>query len=456
MMIEDLLQQEEGKTLEFKESAKSLDRIIHTIVAFANTAGGKILIGVKDKTKEIVGLQDPVAEEMRLANAIADSIEPLFTPDIHVISWRNKEFLVVQVPHSVGPYYAKAKGLKKGTYIRLGSTNRLADAAILAELERLGENECFDEMPANGCFIQDLDLDVIKNLFKKVGKKFEGSTALSLHLYKKKQSKLVPSKGAVLLFGKNRNEIFPHAIIRCIRFLGITKDEVLDHQDINDYLPLALDKIISFVQRNTKLGAEVGPSTRKNIAEYPPVVVKEAVTNALIHTDYSAAGSQTQVAIFDDRIEITNPGALPFGLNMENALQGVSQLRNRVIGRCFRELELIELWGSGLKRMISQCQKSGIAVPRFEELGHFFRVTLFNRREAAIIIRGWRKDLMELIIKSTEVTPKDAAVLWKITDRSARTRLKKMVEEGLIAEISTHAFDPRKKFVLRNRYAERD
>lgn len=448
-MIEELLQQEEGKTLEFKENTKSLDRIIHTIIAFANTAGGKILIGVRDKTKEVVGLRDPIEEEMRLANAIADSIEPLFSPDIHVVSWRNKEFLVIQVPHSLGPYYAKSKGLKKGTYIRLGSTNRLADAVILAELERLGENECFDEMQASNCSIKDLDLEAIKTCFKKVGKLFEESTAFSLRLYLKKQSKPIPSKGAILLFGKNRKEIFPHATVRCVRFSGITKDEVLDQQDIDDYPPLALDKIISFVQRNTKLGAEIGPSIRKNIAEYPPVVVKEAVTNALIHTDYSAAGSQIQIAIFDDRIEITNPGALPFGLNMEDALQGVSQLRNRVIGRCFRELELIELWGSGLKRMISQCQKSGIATPRFEELGHFFRVTLFNRKETKIVVRGWRKDLMDLIAKQKEITTKDAASFWKISDRAARVRLKKMVQEGLVAEISTHAFDPQKKFILK-------
>lgn len=448
-MIEELLQQEEGKTLEFKENIKNLDGIIHTIIAFANTAGGKILIGIKDKTKGVVGLNDPVEEEMRLANAIADSIEPLFTPDIHVASWRNKEFLLIHVPHSIGPYYVKSKGLKKGTYIRLGSTNRLADAAILAELERLGENECFDEMQASGCSIKDLDLEAIKACFKKTGKQFEESTAFSLHLYLKKQSKSVPSKGAILLFGKNRKEIFPHATIRCVRFSGTTKDEVLDQQDIDDYLPLALDKITSFVQRNTKLGAEIGPSIRKNIAEYPPVVVKEAITNALIHTDYSAAGSQIQVAIFVDRIEITNPGALPFGLNLKDALQGVSQLRNRVIGRSFRELELIELWGSGLKRMISQCQKSGIAIPRFEELGHFFRVTLFNRKEVAIVIRGWRKNLMDLIAKRKEISPKDAASFWKISDRSARVRLKKMVEEGLIAEIATHAFDPLKKIILK-------
>lgn len=175
----------------------------------------------------------------------------------------------------MGPYYAKAKGMKKGTYIRLGSTNRLADAAILAELQRLGEHECFDEMPAIGSSIQDLDLEAIKATFKKVGKKFEESTALSLHLYLKKQSKSIPSKGAILLFGKNRKDVFPNATVRCVRFSGTRRDEVLDHQDIEDYLPLALDKITSFVQRNTKLSAEIGPSVRQNIAEYPPIVVKD-------------------------------------------------------------------------------------------------------------------------------------------------------------------------------------
>jgi ATP-dependent DNA helicase RecG len=448
-MIEELLKQEEGKTLEFKENTKNLEGIIHTIIAFANTAGGKILIGVKDKTKEVVGLQDPIEEEMRLANAIADSIEPLFNPDIHVVSWRNEEFLLIQVPHSVGPYYVKSKGVKNGTYIRLGSTNRLADAPILAELNRLGENACFDETQALGCSVKDLDFEVIKTCFEKVGKQFEESTAFSLYLYLKKQSKVVPSKGSILLFGKNRKELFPHAIVRCVRFAGLVKDKVLDHQDIDDYLPLALDRIISFVQRNTRLEAEIGPSSRKDIAEYPPVVVKEAITNALVHADYSSSNSHIQVAIFDDRIEITNPGAVPFGLNLQDALQGVSQLRNRVIGRCFRELELIELWGSGLKRMISQCREMGIVTPQFEELGHFFRATLFNRREAVVAIRGWRKDLIDQITKQKQITTKMAATLWEISERAARGRLKKMVDEGLIAEISTHAFDPQKKFVLK-------
>src|SRR3569832_1120243 len=99
-MIEELLQQEEGKTLEFKENTKSLDRIIHTIIAFANTAGGKIIIGVKDKTKEVMGLKNNIEEEMRLANAIAETKKPHNSPDIHKTSWRNKEFLLIQVPHN--------------------------------------------------------------------------------------------------------------------------------------------------------------------------------------------------------------------------------------------------------------------------------------------------------------------------------------------------------------------
>jgi predicted HTH transcriptional regulator len=448
-MIEELLQQQEGKTLEFKENAKNLAGIIHTVVAFANTAGGKILIGVKDRTKEVVGIKDPVEEEMRLSNAIADSIEPLFTPDIHVFSWRTKEFLLIHVPHCNGPYYVKDKGIKTGTYVRLGSTNRMADAAILAELQRLSENECFDEMACARCTKQDLDLELIKNCFANVNKKFGESTAFSLHLFLKKQSKLVPSNGAILLFGKNRTKVFPNSVIRCIRFAGVTKDKALDQQDVDDYLPLALDKILSFVQRNTMLRAEIGPSSRKNISEYPPIVVKEAVTNALIHADYSAKGSHIQIAIYDDRIEIINPGALPFGLNLQDALEGISQLRNRVIGRCFRELDLIEMWGSGLKRMITHCKQAGMVLPKFEELGHFFRVTLFNKIEMKPILRGWRKGLVDMLREHKEITTKNAANFWKISNRAARVRLLKMLEEGLISELATHAYDPQKKYILK-------
>ena len=207
---------------------------------------------------------------------------------------------------------------------------------------------------------------------------------------------------------------------------------------IEELLQQEEGKTLEFKENSKSLGKIIigrrGPSIRKSIAEYPPLVMKEAVTHAWIHTDYTAAASQIQVAIFDDRIEITNPGALPVGLNLQDALQEIFQLRNRVIGRCLRAVEWIELWGSGLKQMISQCQKSGTAIHRLEELGHFFRVTLFNRKEAALVVRGRRKDLMDLIAKRKEVIrPKYAhpqrqasrgacarSVVWRSTSSSSK------------------------------------
>jgi predicted HTH transcriptional regulator len=123
-MIEELLAKEEGKTLEFEENTQSLQKIIHTIVAFANTAGGYLVIGIKDKTKEIIGLVNVLQEEERIANAIVDSVTPLLIPSLQFHTWRGRDLLLISVPHSFGPYYIKSKG----TYIRFGSTNRIADA----------------------------------------------------------------------------------------------------------------------------------------------------------------------------------------------------------------------------------------------------------------------------------------------------------------------------------------
>ena len=124
--IESLLAQEEGKTLEFKENCRSLSKIVQTVVAFANTAGGVLCIGIRDRTKEVVGLPDPLADEEKLANAFADSIQPLLIPDIQISAWRDRELIIVSMPHTLGPYYVKSEGIEKGVYIRLGSTNRRA------------------------------------------------------------------------------------------------------------------------------------------------------------------------------------------------------------------------------------------------------------------------------------------------------------------------------------------
>ena len=164
-MLENLLLMEEGKSLEFKENTKNLNKIIQTIIAFANTAGGTIIIGIKDKTKKIVGIQSPLKEEEKVSNAVADSIDPLFLPNIEIHNIRNKELLVIKVPHAVGPFSFRKHGEKEGTYIRLGSTNRKADLDTIKSLRRLSENICFDELPIIKAKKEDIDWDLMKKVF---------------------------------------------------------------------------------------------------------------------------------------------------------------------------------------------------------------------------------------------------------------------------------------------------
>jgi hypothetical protein len=157
----------------------------------------------------------------------------------------------------------------------------------------------------------------------------------------------VPSQGAVLLFGKNRRRLFPDATIRCARFLGTDTARFADQTEIDEHLPRAIESAIAFIERHTYQRIEIGRVRRREHPEYPPPVVREAVINAAVHADYALGGAGIRVAIFDDRIAITNPGLLPFGMTLEAALSGVSRLRNRVIGRTFRELKLIEQWNGG-------------------------------------------------------------------------------------------------------------
>lgn len=448
-MIEAYLSKKEGKHLEFKENTSSLSKIIHTIIAFANTAGGTIIIGVKDSKKEVVGLKQVLEEEEKIANAVADSIEPFLTPSIHISTWRRRDCLIIQVPHTVGPFYLKSKGETSGTFIRLGSTNRLADMMTIENIKRLKQHLFYDEVPYIEGKEQDLDSDLAEKLFSTESKKFSIKNAKGLQLLVRHQEKFYPSIGGLLLFGnlEKRIEYFPHAIVRCARFLGKTKTRLHDPIDISVQLPLAVDNVLDYVKKHTINSYEIGKTKGRLKPPFPSAVVREAIINSLVHADYSVRGASVQVALFDDRIEISNPGGLPFGLSLESALTGVSQLRNKVIGRVFRELNLIEQWGSGLNRMIDICAEQGLVPPKFEEVDNFFRVTLFNSLVRPQKLQEWEKKLVDYVDEYGELSAKQAKELLKVTPKTAGTRLRKMCDKGLLAEVSSGPYDPQKKFV---------
>lgn len=461
-MLENILIEHEGKTLEFKENLQALPNIIKTVIAFANTAGGMIILGVEDRTKKVIGIKDPLDAEERLSNAICDSIEPQIRPDIEIKTYGNKELIIINVPHATGPIYLKSLGLEKGTYVRLGSTNRVADSETLQSLKNFALNVLFDELPYVQGKESDLDWTVIKQLFTSVDKQISSNQAYTLGLITNHGLKIVPSYGGLILFGKNRLKLFPEAKIRCVRFLGVDRTEILDQLDLDIYLPLALEDAIKFIRRNTAMRAEIVESlARKDLPEYPHIAIREALTNAVLHADYAIRGVYISIAIFDDRLEITNPGGLPFGFTMHKALAGASRIRNRVIAKVFYQLKWIEQWGTGIQRIIKECDKAGLEAPSFAELNNQFRVTLYSAKlkskllsrskknsSKAAIAEKWQQNFVIYLKHQKQLSTSEAAVFWKITPRAARLRLIKLIDMGLIYKTGTSLRDPFGFYIL--------
>ena len=374
-MADHLLTQPEGKTLEFKRDLSSPKPLLKTLVAFANTAGGRLVVGVDDQ-RQVVGVAQPLDDEERLCNLIADSIAPRLVPQVELITVQGQTLLVVDVFVSGSrPHWLKAEGPEQGVYVRLGSTSRQADPQLIEELRRSAQGVAFDEIPMPELGVDDLDLAAARQLFQGISP-LDEQALRTLKLLTHTQGRWVPTQGAVLLFGKERRMHFSDAWVQCGRFVGTDKAVIFDHIDIHEPLPQAVDSIMLFLKKHAMRGADFSEVRRKDVWSIPLTLLREAVINALVHTDYSQRGAPIRIAFFDDRIEIENPGTLVPGLTLEDMRQGVSKIRNHVLARVFRELNLIEQWGSGVRRIYREALELGLPEPQITELGLRVRVVV--------------------------------------------------------------------------------
>ncbi|MES2199447.1 MAG: ATP-binding protein [Chlamydiota bacterium] len=360
MEIEKHLLEPESKTLEFKRDLSSLDPILKTIVAFANTARGTLIIGYS-QAEGLLGIEDIFKAEERIANAIADSIHPFILPEIEISSVQGKHLLVIQVAHWRSPFYLKKLGVPPGIYARLGSTSRPADVTLIAEMQRQVVYRYFDEQPLIDLSLDSLDLEKAKRLFQKEDKELDENKLEALGICVSSANRIVPSIRGLILFGKESplKKFLPDARVCCARFTGDDKTHIIDRYEVKGTILDAVDDVLKFIGRNTRLAAEILTVRRRDIEEYPTV----ALINALAHCDYSIPGSHIQIAIFNDRLAIQNPGMLPLGFTLENFKSGGSRIRNRVIARVFSELKFMEEWGSGYKRILSACHADGYPEP---------------------------------------------------------------------------------------------
>jgi len=451
MDLVEILKRPEGKTLEFKRDLSSPDGALKTIVAFANTAGGTLLIGVEDKSRHVRGVADALDQEERLANLVSDRISPRLVPEIEILPWRRTQVLALHVhPSPSRPHFLSREGAASGVYVRVGSTNRRADAELVEELRRFARGEGFDEQPIPGLDSEALDFRVASESFAAF-RKLAPRDLETLRLLTDHQGRKVPTVGGMILFGKDRERHFPDAWIQAGRFAGTDKSHIVDRAEIRSLPARAIEEAIAFVQKHTLHGAEIGAVRRKERWSLPPAAVREAVINAVAHTDYAQRGAPLRLSIFDDRLEVENPGLLPFGLTLEDLPRGVSKLRNRVIGRVLHALGLIEQWGSGIQRMSAACRDAGLAAPVFEELATRFRVTIATARVGRPVLDETDQAILASLAGGKGRLTSEIAAAIGLTPRATRTRLARLVGRGLVREIGTGPQDPKRQYFLSDR-----
>jgi predicted HTH transcriptional regulator len=445
-----LLRQPEGKTLEFKRDLSSADRAMHSIIAFANTAGGAMVIGIDDGMKHVRGLTDPLKEADRLANLVSDNIVPRLVINIEVVSWRSKQVLIAETyPSSNRPHHFKRLGPENGVFVRIGASNRKADAPLIRELARIVRNETFDEMPLPHLSSAAIDFKVAAELFKN-RRQFKKGDLRTLHAVAEHHNKLVPTVGGVLLFGSDPEREFPDAWIQCGRFSGTDKSVIADSIECHGILTKIMDKAFEFIKKHALHGATISGLKRNETTNIPLRAVRELLVNAVVHADYSQQGAPIRVAIYDDRLEIDSPGVLLSGLTVADIKQGNSKLRNRVIGRVFKELRYIEQWGSGILSAIGECKKAGLPEPAFEEFAFRFRATISlipeHEPELDEVTQKIRAALLTSAATGTGLSSQQIAEKVGLSTRAIRARMTALAQRGLVIAVGRSERDPLRKY----------
>ncbi len=417
MTVKDIISGE-SEYFEFKQEVpKKSEVYMKTVVAFANGSGGKIVFGVEDSTFKVVGVNQEEAFSIMdgIASAICDSCSPMIAPIVTLASVEEKVVIVVHImPGSQRPYYLTAKGKEKGTYIRVSGTTRPADSFVLKELEFEGANRRFDQnYAAPEASVSENEINRLCNKMyqyavehcrtEEAAERIHPLTKqnlLSWGFLVKREDAYYPTN-AFLLMSRN---ILPQATIQCAVFKGRDREVFIDRREYDGDIVTQLDAAYEYVLRNIHMSSEINGLYRADIYELPTDCIREMICNAVVHRSYLHPSS-IQVAVYDDRVEVTSPGMLFGSLRVEDIREGISIPRNRALVYAFTYMNIMEHWGSGIPRIIRRCKELGLEEPGLLEIAGCFRINLFRFSDKT------------RIGKNTDKIRKSTDKVWKSTDK---------------------------------------
>jgi len=383
--LSEILKQPEGRKLDFKETLPSKANLAKTIISFANDAGGEFYLGIKDKPREVTGLNedDLIELEEKISNIVYDNCNPVILPEISFLIFNDKHIIKTQIyKGSNPPYYLKNKSVEEGTYIRVGSSNRQASPEIIAELERQKLSKSFDSELSYIKPAEQLNIKGFTEMFfEKTQENLTFQMLKKLELFQSEQSQNLPTNALILLSDDElRKQMFPYAKIECARFKGTIPGNFIDQKPFYSSIALQPEQAYQFVLRHISEGSTDYTGVYRNDRwEYPVIAIREVIRNAIIHRDYSLSGMDIKIAIFDDKIEITSPGKLSPTIDYNDMQAGQSSIRNKLLAPVFKRMGIIEQWGNGLRLIANELKKYPEIDLEWKEPGIAFRVTFIKK-----------------------------------------------------------------------------
>ena len=419
----------ESKTIEFKR--EYTENLKYEVIAFANTDGGTIYIGIEDDGT-VIGIENTDKTMLSITNMIRDSIHPdvtLFT-DVSMIDIEEKTVIRIDILRGTErPYYIKGKGIRpEGIYVRQGASSVPASHAAIVKMIKETSSDNFEEAIS---IEQALSFSKADEAFRNHSINFDDNNKRTLGL--------IRHDGLYTNLALLLSDQCPHSI-KAARFQGTDKSIFTDRVEISGSVFQQMDEAYEYLQKNNRVSSEFKGLERVDHLDYPEEALREALVNAVVHREYAIPGP-VLISIFDDRIEITALGGLTKELSLNDIMLGVSVLRNKKLGDIFYRLKLIEAYGTGIEKIMrsyDNCSEK----PKIDISDNAFKITLPNQNyhkntaspKKEIDYR--EQTIMDLFKEKETIVRKDIQDALGVSQATAILLARNLVEKDILLKES--------------------
>lgn len=464
------------------------DSIAETISAFANRDGGTIILGLDEKANfsTVPGFKASAIHDALLR--IGDDFTPPCRLEIERYPFEGSEIVVAQVepaPLDQRPCFITRKGLRYGSFIRSGDGDKRLTDYEIERLREFHQQPSFDRQPVLEASLDDLDssvLDAIVERNREITPRIFGKMERTEILIKlgaiaedpSESGRHVPTLAGLLAAGTYPQEFFPRLNITFTVYPGVEKAQIdgvryLETQSVNGSIPDMLVRSLELLKKHMNKGAIIEGALRKEVTDYPIVACREAIINALQHRDYSPSGrgSQVQINLFADRLEILNPGGLYGAASFNSLPRGISATRNTRLSQLLEYTPydssgaqpgyVIENRGSGLQQIKVELQEALMPEAELKDFVSAFQITFFKRRlspdeRSAQLWNNFEAALISALKKAGSMSVAEIMESSGFSRNSVSTKLRALRARGII-ETTERPKSPKQRYRLTDRDA---